>query len=152
MPKVNFRSDNVAVIPFDLEKAKELVQKSGYDGTPIQIMVDTGNAPFRARSRPSCSRAGKLPVSRVEIVEFDVGTAWTMSTKGEYQAYVSYITSDINDTDELATIQADVNGGRSAFFTWYNNEEVQKLLTEARRRFGPSQARRALRQGAGDRL
>ena len=56
-----------------------------------------------------------------------------MSTKGEHQAYVSYITSDINDTDELATIQADVNAGSQAFFTWYSNPEVQKLLTEARR-------------------
>ena len=73
-----------------------------------------------------------------EIVEFDVGTAWTMSTKGEYQAYVSYITSDINDTDELATIQADVNAGSQAFYTWYSNPEVQKLLTEARRASDPT--------------
>ena len=61
-----------------------------------------------------------------------------MSTKGEHQAYVSYITSDINDTDaELATIQADVNGSQ-AFFTWYSNPEVQKLLTEARRASDPA--------------
>ena len=63
MPKVNFWSDKVAVMPYDLEKAKQLVKEAGYDGTPIQLMVDTGNAPS-ARSPPSCSRAGARPASR----------------------------------------------------------------------------------------
>ena len=76
-----------------------------------------------------------------EIEEIDVGTAWTMTTKGDYQAYVSYITSDINDTDELATIQADVDAGSQAFFTWYANKDVQKMLTEAR--MSSDQAKRA---------
>jgi peptide/nickel transport system substrate-binding protein len=137
MPKVNFHSDAVARIPFDPAKAKELVEKSGYDGKPIKIMIDTGNAP--SRQVATILQQGWEAVGiKSEIVEFDVGTAWTMSTKGEHQAYVSYITSDINDTDELATIQADVNAGSQAFFTWYSNPEVQKLLTEARRASDPT--------------
>ena len=87
-------------------------------------MVDTGNAPSRQVAtilQQGWEQAG----IKSEIVEFDVGTAWTMTTKGEHQAYVSYITSDINDTDELATIQADVNAGSQAFFTWYDNKDVQ---------------------------
>ena len=137
MPKVNFHSDTVAPIPFDPGKAKELVQKSGYDGKPIRIMVDTGNAPSR-QVATILQQGWEAAGIKSEIVEFDVGTAWTMSTKGEYQAYVSYITSDINDTDELATIQADVNAGSQAFYTWYSNPEVQKLLTEARRASDPT--------------
>ena len=53
------------LIPFDPAKAKELVQKSGYDGKPIKIMIDTGNASPRARWRPFFNRAGMLSVSRV---------------------------------------------------------------------------------------
>lgn len=131
MPKVNFHSNDVPVIPFDVEKAKELVKSSGYDGSVIQIMVDTGNAPSRQVAtilKQGWEQAG----INSEIVEFDVGTAWTMTTKGEHQAYVSYITSDINDTDELATIEADVNAGSQAFFSWYDNKDVQAWLTEAR--------------------
>lgn len=131
MPKVNFHSNDVPLIPYDLEKAKELVKASGYDGAPIQIMVDTGNAPSRQVAtilKQGWEQAG----INSEIVEFDVGTAWTMTTKGEHQAYVSYITSDINDTDELATIQADVNAGSNAFFSWYDNKDVQTWLNEAR--------------------
>jgi peptide/nickel transport system substrate-binding protein len=131
MPKVNFWSDKIEKIPFDIEKAKQLVQEAGYDGTPIQLMVDTGNASFRTVAtilQQGWSQAGL----KVEIVEFDVGTAFSMTQKGEYQAYVSYITSDINDDDELASIQADGTGATAAFFSNYKNEEVTKLLAEAR--------------------
>ena len=131
MPKVNYHGDNVALIPFDIEKAKELVKSSGYDGTPIQLMVDTGNTPSR-QVATILKQGWEAAGIKTEIVEFDVGTAWTMTTKGDYQAYVSYITSDINDTDELATIEADVDAGSQAFFTWYGNKEVQQMLTEAR--------------------
>jgi ABC-type transport system substrate-binding protein len=94
-------------------------------------MVDTGNAPFRQIAtilQQGWSQAGL----KVEIVEFDVGTAFNMTQKGDYQAYVSYITSDINDDDELASIQADGTGATASFFSHYNSPEVTKLLAEAR--------------------
>ena len=103
----------------------------------MQIMVDTGNAPSR-QVATILQQGWEAAGIKSEIVEMDVGTAWTMTTKGEYQAYVSYITSDINDTDELATIQADVTAGSQAFFTWYDNKDVQKMLTEARRESDPA--------------
>ena len=34
-------------LPYDIEKAKALVSEAGYDGTPIKLMVDTGNAPSK---------------------------------------------------------------------------------------------------------
>jgi peptide/nickel transport system substrate-binding protein len=140
MPKVNYHSEGVATLPFDVEKAKELVQKSGYDGTPIKIMVDSGNAPSK-QVATILQQGWEAAGIKSEISEIDVGTAWTMTTKGEYEAYVSYITSDINDTDELATIQADVDAGSQAFFTWYANKDVQKMLTEAR--MSPDKDKRA---------
>ena len=132
MPKVNFHSDAVEKIPHDLEKAKQLVKAAGYKGQTIKLMVDTGNAPSRQIAtilQQGWTEAGL----KVEIVEFDVGTAFDMSSKGNYMAYVSYITSDINDTDELATLQADVSGSTKAFFSNYRNDEVVKLLNEARK-------------------
>ena len=131
MPVVNFHSDAVPLLPYDIEKAKKLVQESGYDGTPIKLMVDTGNAPFHQIATILQQGWGEAGL-KTEIVEFDVGTAFDMTMKGDYQAYVSYITSDINDTDELATIEADFNAGTNAFFTWYNNAAVQQTLKEAR--------------------
>jgi len=55
-----------------------------------------------------------------------------MTQKGDYQAYVSYITSDINDDDELATLEGDYHGSTEAFFSRYKNDEVVGLLAQAR--------------------
>jgi peptide/nickel transport system substrate-binding protein len=131
MPKVNFWSDKVPTIPYDLEKAKALIKEAGYDGTPIQLMVDTGNAPSRTIAtilQQGWQQAGL----KVDIVEYDVGTSFSMTQKGDYQAYVSYITSDINDDDELASIEADGTGATQAFFSNYKNDEVTKMLADAR--------------------
>ena len=137
MPKINFHANDVEKIPYDIEKAKTLVKESGYDGTIIKLMVDTGNAPFRQIAnilQQGWTEAGL----KVEIVEYDVGTAFGMTEKGDYQAYVSYITSDINDTDELAILQADYTGGAHAFFSWYENDDVVKWLREARKESDPA--------------
>jgi peptide/nickel transport system substrate-binding protein len=131
MPQVNFWSDKVALIPYDMDKAKTLVKEAGYDGTPIKLMVDTGNAISKQIAtilQSGWSQAGL----NVEIVEYDVGTSFNMTQKGDYQAYVSYITSDINDDDELATLEADYRGSTEAFFSRYKNDEVVKLLADAR--------------------
>ncbi len=72
MPKVSFWSDKVAKIPFDIEKAKQLIKDAGYDGTPIQLMVDTGNASFRTIAT-ILQQGWKQAGLNVEIVEFDVG-------------------------------------------------------------------------------
>ena len=131
MPKVNYWSANVKPLAYDLDKAAALVKEANYDGTPIQLMVDTGNAASRQVATILQSAWKKIGLN-VEIVEFDNGTAFGMTQKGDYQAYVSYITSDINDSDELATLQADGTGSTKSFFSNYNNPEVTKLLAQAR--------------------
>ena len=131
MPQVNFWSDKVEPILYDLDKAKALVKEAGYDGTPIKLMVDTGNAPFKQIAtilQDGWTQAGL----KVEIVEFDTGTSFDMTQKGNYQAYVSYITSDINDDDELATLEGDYHGSTEAFFSRYKNDQVVALLAQAR--------------------
>lgn len=137
MPKVNFHSDAVEKIPHDPEKARALVKSSGYKGQTIKLMVDTGNAPSKQIAtilQQGWTEAGL----KVEIVEFDVGTAFDMTTKGQYMVYVSYITSDINDTDELATLQADGRGSTKSFFSGYRNDAVGKLLDQARQQSDPA--------------
>jgi peptide/nickel transport system substrate-binding protein len=131
MPKINHWCEAVEPIPFDLAKAKELVAASGYDGTPIELQIDTGNAPFRQIAtilQQGWTAAGL----KVELAEYDVGTAWGHTETGDYQAYMSYITSDVNDQDELATLQADHTGSSEAFFSRYQNDKVVDLLRRAR--------------------
>jgi peptide/nickel transport system substrate-binding protein len=131
-PKMNFWSADIAPLAFDIEKAKALVAEAGYDGTPIKLRIDTGNAP--AKQVATILQQGWQEAGlKVEIEELDSGTAWNSVVDGSYMAYVSYITSDINDDDELLALQTDpLKEGTQGFFSRYKNEEVTKLLTQAR--------------------
>lgn len=130
MPVINYHCKSVEKIPYDPDKAKELVAGSGYDGTPIELIVQTGEAPFRQAAQ-ILQQGWRDAGLNVEIVEYDVGTAYGKTEAGDYQAFVSYITSDTNDQDFLASIQADYNVFNS-FFSAYKNEQVVDWLTQAR--------------------
>ncbi len=131
MPKVNFWSSKVERIPYDLKKAEELVKEANYDGTPIELIVSSGNS--AARQTATIQQAAWTKIGlKVNIVQYEGATASAKLHKGDYQARVGLITSDINDSDELATMQADYHGSTNAWFSWYKNDEVVKLLDQAR--------------------
>ncbi len=140
-PKMNFWSPDVPRLVYDLEKAKALVAEAGYDGTPIKLLIDIGNAP--AKQVATILQQGWQEAGlKVEIEEMDVGTAWNTVVDGTYMAYVSYITSDINDDDELLALQTDpLKDGTQGFFSRYQSEEVTRLLTQSRA--SPDPAKRA---------
>ena len=139
-PKVNFWSPDVARIPYDPKEAAALVREAGYDNTPIHLMIDTGNTP--SRQIATILQAAWTQIGlKVDIVQYDGGTAFDMIQKGDYQAYVSYITSDINDSDEMITLEGDRNGATDAFFSWYRNDAVLALIAEARQ--SPNNGNRA---------
>lgn len=137
-PKMNFWSADVQRIPYDIAKAQALVKEAGYDGTPIRLLVETGNAP--AKQVATILQQGWQEAGlKIQIEEMDSGTAWNTVVDGSYMAYVSYITSDINDDDELLALQTDpLKEGTQGFFSRYKNEEVTKLLTQARASTDPA--------------
>jgi peptide/nickel transport system substrate-binding protein len=134
MPKMNFWDEAVPAIPYDLAKAKESLAKSGYDGKPIDILVPSGDAPRKQIAQILQQTWGEAGIS-AKIVELDVGAAWEKVTAGDYQVEVNYITSDINDDDELATMMGDywASGDARGFFSWYQNKDAAALLAKARR-------------------
>lgn len=145
MPKMNFHSPEVPLIPYDIEKAKALVGEAGYDGTPIKLLIsagDTSGVQIANILQQGWQQAGL----NVELEQVDGGTAFAMVTEGNYMAHVSYITSDINDDDELATLQADFDSGTEAFFSRYRNDAVAELLAKARQSADPAERAALYRQ------
>ena len=110
---MNFWSPDVALLRYDLDKAKALVTEAGYDGTPIKLRIDTGNAPAKQIAtilQQGWQQAGL----KVEIARAGQQHGLDSVVDGSYLAYVSYITSDINDDDELLALQTDPHRGRHA--------------------------------------
>jgi peptide/nickel transport system substrate-binding protein len=137
-PKMNFWSPDVPRIPYDIAKAKALVSEAGYDGTPIRLLIESGNAP--AKQVATILQQGWQEAGlKVAIEEMDSGTAWNAVVDGKYMGYVAYITSDITDDDELLALQTDpLEDGTQGFYTRYKNDEVTKLLTESRASTDPA--------------
>jgi len=137
MPVINYHCDSVEKIAYDPAKAKALVAGAGYDGTTIELIAPAGDSVTRQAAQ-ILQQGWKDAGLNVEIVEFDIGTAFGLLEEGKFFAMVSYITSDTNDQDFLASIQADntVFGG---FFSNYNNTQVTGWLTAARKSSDPAE-------------
>jgi len=140
MPKMNFWDKNVELIPYDPEMAKEHLAKSGYDGKTIEIMVGAGDAPRKQIAQILQQNWTAVGINSI-IVELDMGTAYEKLMVGEYDVEVSYITSDINDDDELATFQGDywAPGDSRAFYSWYQSQDVADILAKARQTSDPTE-------------
>jgi peptide/nickel transport system substrate-binding protein len=139
-PKMNFYDPDVAHIPYDPDKARELLAETDYDGRTIEIMTSAGDAPRKQIATILQQNWAAVGINS-EIVEMDIGTAWENTMAGNYDVLVSYITSDINDDDELATFQGDywAAGDTQAFFSRYQSEEVTELLKNARETLDPAE-------------
>ena len=129
MPVINYHCDSVERIPYDLEKARQLVAEA-YDGTPIEMIITAGEAPDRQTAQ-ILQQGWKEAGLNIELVEYDFGTGFGKVEAGDYQALLAYITSDTNDQDFLASIQADFTVFEG-FFSGYNNATVTDWLIQAR--------------------
>jgi len=139
-PKMNFHDPDVPMIAYDPAKARELLADTAYDGRTIEILVSAGDAPRKQTATILQQNWAEVGI-KSEIVEMDVGTAWENTVAGDYDVLVSYITSDINDDDELATFQGDfwAAGDTQAFFSRYQSQEVTDLLKKARETLDPAE-------------
>jgi peptide/nickel transport system substrate-binding protein len=140
MPKMNFWSADVPMIPYDPEKAKELLTQSGYAGETIDILIASGDTMGQQTATMLQQNWTAVGINS-SIRELESGTEWTEITEGNYMVSVGYITSDINDDDELATLEADYKapGDFHSFFTWYQSDQVSELLTKARQTSDPTE-------------
>jgi peptide/nickel transport system substrate-binding protein len=136
MPKMNFWNADVPLIPYDAAKARELLAQSGYNGEKIDIMSVSGDQMGKQIATMMQQNWAEVGIIS-EIREVEVGAEWTDLSEGNYMVSVNYITSDINDDDELAMIEVGV-GDYNSFFSWYENPAVIDLLQQARETNDPA--------------
>lgn len=135
MPKMLMTDLTQKPYTYDLAKAKQLMaasnQPNGFSATLTTVSGDViGNQVAQIVQQMVLPLKIKL---KIEQLEGD--TQYSQIQTGEYEMAEGYMTSDTFDPDELVSYAALGNGGSHAVWTYYNNDEVNKLAAEALREF-----------------
>lgn len=138
MPKMNYWDPEVPMIPFDPDKARELLAEMGYAGEEFTLHVASGGGTDKQTATMLQQMWSDVGIN-VSILEIDLGTFWDLWAEGDYMGFVGKITSDINDDDEIASLLGDYQMDPTTFGTWYVNEKVSELLTNARNTGDPEE-------------
>lgn len=86
----------------DIDAAKKLMNEAGYgDGIELTVEVGSGDSAFLQIATLLQSQWEQIGV-KLDIQQIDLATARENWKDGKYDVYISYMTSDMTDTSELA--------------------------------------------------
>lgn len=126
-------SDELAPIPYDLDKAKELMAASSMpDGFPMQIHTLAPNDVYVPEAIAIQEALKEINID-VEIVQYTYADFITMLQAGEYEGGVLVQWgSDFPDAaGNLVPLYLSTNVPPQNNSSFYNNPEVDKLLNES---------------------
>lgn len=124
-PAAPHHNKNLTPVAHDAEAAKALLAESGYpDGFDLSIEVGSGDSAFLQIATILQEEWAEIGVN-LDIQQIDTATARANWKEGNYDVYISYMTSDMTDTSELAglwTIADQTNCWR----TYWDDEDQAK--------------------------
>lgn len=130
--------------PYNLEKARQLLATSKYPhGFNLELQITGTDEASRETAEILQQSWGMIGV-HVKILEEDEATVENSRNTEKFQAWLNTPAegySDMPIDDEIAQAQLENLPATNAFFTSYNNPEVNKLINEAVN--SPSEKRRA---------
>lgn len=133
LPRMQYWSKDVPMIPFDPEAAKASLAKSGYKGETIDLYVNSGDAARKQIAVMLKQMWADVGIN-ADIKEIDIGTFIDMAHKStDWNTCILETTSDINDDDELATLKTT----KTYWGAHYDNPEVTAALKIARESIDP---------------
>jgi peptide/nickel transport system substrate-binding protein len=132
LPKMPFHDPNSPGYPFDLERARQLVAESNSpDGFAFELLATVGDAVGSQVCQLVAAQLAEIG-GQITVTQLEPGLRTERVTVNlDYDAAKGYYTTDIIDPDELATFVVLSDGGTSALWTTYKNEEVDQLIRDA---------------------
>lgn len=128
-PSAPHYDENLPATEQDLDQAKELLSEAGYpDGFEITVEVGSGNDTYLQIATMLQDQWKEIGVT-LNINQIDTVTARQNWKDGNYDVFISGMTSDMTDTSELAglwTIAEQANCWRS----YWNGDEKQVQAEE----------------------
>jgi peptide/nickel transport system substrate-binding protein len=128
--------------PFDLEKAKQFLAEAGYpDGFEMELWAMPVPRPYMPDGQKVAealqANFAKIGV-KAKIVTYEWATYLDKARAGEADSFLLGWTGDNGDADNFLYVLLDKDSIGSNNYTYYQNEEVHKLLIEAQSTVDPA--------------
>lgn len=135
-PAVEGYNDEIDPYPYDPEKAKELLAEAGYpDGFEMELWAMPVSRPYMPDANKVAEFLQKSFADigvKAEIVTYEWATYLEKAKKGEADTFILGWTGANGDADDFIYNLWHGNNVGSLNSTQYSNEELNKVLTEAR--------------------
>ena len=143
IPPGMYQATDLPGYPFDLEKAKQLMaESSAPNGFDLEMQVRSGNTEYLNVATILKDQWAKLGVN-VNIVNLETSVVRTNYREGNYQSQPSGWTNDMNDPTQI--VNYEMRGGEGtqfAYWTRYNNPELNDMITKADLELDPTKRER----------
>ena len=130
---LTYYDESVSPPDYDPEGARALLEEEGMVGTGITLMIT-----------PSAEQVATLLKAQWDAVGFDTtvervdsGLWWSKLTEGDYQVTTSWWYNETEDPDLAVRWALCGACGNNAYYTNYDNEEINRLTEEALREQDP---------------
>ncbi len=132
-PALPYSDQDLPETKVDIEKAKALLSEAGFpDGFEITVQVGSGDSAVLQTATILQQQWAEIGV-KLNIEQIDLATARQNWKDGNYDVYISDMTSDMTDTSELAGL-VTVYDQAHCWRTYWDDEDqkaAEKLTLEA---------------------
>lgn len=123
-------------LPYVPDEARALLEEAGAVGETIEIMITSGSSYNTQMAQLLQAQLGTVGLD-VAIVTVDSPTWWERVTTADYELTPSWWYNETTDPDQAVRWALCGSCGNSAFYTYYQNDEVDALIEEALRELDP---------------
>ncbi|MBE3562697.1 MAG: ABC transporter substrate-binding protein [Hydrogenibacillus schlegelii] len=139
-PTIAGYNDSIEDYPFDLEKAKSLIQASGYDGREVLFYAMPVYRPYMPNG-PKIAEAIQANLSAIGLKSKIVSPEWAVyldeTKQGKADLFLLGWIGDNGDPDNYLYVLLDKDNAGGSNRTFYDNEDVHRLLTQAQKELDP---------------
>lgn len=124
-PSAPHYNANLSKTEVDVDKAKALLEEAGYgDGFELTLEVGSGDTAYLQIATMLQEEWSQIGVT-LNIQQIDTATARQNWKDGNYDVYISYMTSDMTDTSELAGLWC-ISEQANCWRTYWDDEDQDK--------------------------